>query len=180
MLSILVIWGLAQASYLLDCADGLLARATGTETRFGEILDHTLDIVSYAFGLAAFFVYVYRGALAKDEDGLAHAALTVGFIFVVARSARYFAWQKWGSAHRPPAQYPWHIEMVLKALMEFQVSMLGVLAFLLSPVAGLLIFAIQTMLHTAAYIRYIVRREPTNPKTDDSAVPRTKIGTNEP
>lgn len=159
VLSILAIWGLLQLAHLFDCADGLLARATRSETEFGEFLDHTLDVITYTFGPAAVFVYAYRAALAQGAQALAHATLTVGFVFVVFRFARYFAWQKFGYVYGQSASDRQHgfVQVLLLCLSEYQVSMIGVLAFLVSPIAALTIFGAQASLLLGAYFRYFAR-----------------------
>ena len=86
--SIAVIVILAELAFVLDCADGLLARVTGKATPFGDLLDHTLDIASQSFALGAIFVYAHRAGLAEQDFGLAGAALAIGFLFLVARSTR--------------------------------------------------------------------------------------------
>ena len=176
--SILAIWALAQAAFLLDCADGLLARATGTESRAGQILDHTLDFITYAFALSAVFVFVYREALAQDQAALGHAALTVGFFFILARSARYHTWQMFGDTSQKEVRLSWSPEEILKTAMEFQVSMLGVLAFLVSPTLALLVFAGQATILALAYFRHIARARSAARRSEpaEAARPKPAVG----
>lgn len=76
------VWGgiLVQASSIVDCADGMLARARGTCSEFGAYLDIFLDrvnefciIVGYSVGL-----YMYRGSLTL----LVLCGLTLGLYFL--------------------------------------------------------------------------------------------------
>ena len=59
-LSVITIFALSQFAFLLDCADGQLARVTGTTSQYGSFLDKSFDVVSTSLQYAAFFAYIYR------------------------------------------------------------------------------------------------------------------------
>ena len=59
-ISIAVILVFAELTFILDCADGLLARVTDLTTPYGRFIDHTLDVASQSCALSAFFVFAYR------------------------------------------------------------------------------------------------------------------------
>ncbi len=160
-ISIAVIVIFAELTFILDCADGLLARVTDTATPYGSFIDHTLDIASQTCALSAVFVFAYRAGLSLQNPELANAALVVGFLFLVARitrhtaihlSASWFGQQT--TALRPKGNV---LNRLLTNLLEYQVSMIAVVAYLLSPVLSLAIFGAQTLICAAAVTRRIVR-----------------------
>ena len=51
---ILSIYGVSQLSYVLDCANGLIARATDTVSKFGEFFDKSMDMQVSLFGMLLF------------------------------------------------------------------------------------------------------------------------------
>ena len=160
-LSIAVIVIFAELTFILDCADGLLARVTDTATPYGSLIDHTLDIASQSCALSAIFVFAYRAELSLQNPELANAALVVGFLFLVARITRNTAIHLSGAllsqqatALRPKRSV---LNRLLTNLLEYQVSMIAVIVYLLSPVASLMMFGAQTLLCIAAVIRRIVR-----------------------
>ena len=160
-ISIAVIVIFAELTFILDCADGLLARVTGTATPYGNLIDHTLDVASQSCALSAVFVYTYRAGLSLQNPELANAALVVGFLFLVARTTRHTAIHLSGSlfgeqstALRSKGNV---LNRVLKNLLEYQVSMIAVVAYLVSPIASLVIFGAQTLICAAAVTRRIVR-----------------------
>ena len=161
VISISVIVILAELTFILDCADGLLARATDTATPCGEYIDHTLDIASQSCALSAFFVFAYRAELSLQNPGLANAAPVVGFLFLAARITRHTAIHLSGSLFGPQttAQRSKRsiLSRLLTNLLEYQVSMLAVVTYLLSPTASLAIFGAQALMCAAAVARRIVR-----------------------
>ena len=159
--AILVIVILAELTFILDCADGLLARVTGRATASGDLIDHTLDVASQSCALGAVFVYAYRAGLVLPSPDLAHAALIVGFLFLVARSTRHTAihlsdrrLDRSASATPPKGQSLGHL---MTNLLEYQASIVAMLAYLLSPAACLVLFAAQTLFCIAAVARRLVR-----------------------
>lgn len=81
----LVVTGLLVAAFVLDSADGQLARLTGTGSRAGEWLDHVLD----AARIVAFHLAVGVAILRSDE--LPAVAAAVAGAFGLAASTRFFA-----------------------------------------------------------------------------------------
>lgn len=75
--------GLLAAGYVLDSADGQLARLTGRQSAAGEWLDHTLDSVR----LPAVHLGVLWAAVLVDRPELA----IVAGIFAITSSAHFFS-----------------------------------------------------------------------------------------
>ncbi len=163
VISVIVLFVVAELAFVLDCADGNLARGTNSATRFGGYFDHTLDVVSQTCALAAIFVFAYRTGLASNNASLAHAALIIGFVFLLVREARHFAvhlFQEMFSPERAPAGSSHTMATavtLLKSLHTYQASMLAVLVYLASPIASLVIFGIQAGLLVISILRHIGR-----------------------
>ncbi len=159
--SIAVIVILAELAFILDCADGLLARVTDTATPSGNLIDHTLDIASQSCALGAIFVYAYRAGRSLQNPELANAALIVGFLFLVARITRHTAIHLSDSLLGQPTATQRSkgktLNSVLTNLLEYQASMIAVVAYLVSPLACLAMFGAQTLLCVAAVTRRLVR-----------------------
>ena len=160
-ISIAVIVIFAELTFILDCADGLLARVTDTATPYGNLIDHTLDVASQSCALSGVFVYAYRAGLSLQNPELANATLVVGFLFLVARITRHTAihlsdslFGEQTTALRPTGNV---LNSLLTNLLEYQVSMIAVVAYLLSPMASLVMFGAQTLMCAAAVTRRIVR-----------------------
>lgn len=157
--SILWIFAFSQLAYVLDCADGQLARATNQESAFGEFLDKGIDIAGNILVFGGLFAFLYRHYLAVGEPEMASLSLLAGFFFLLVRSSRFFAWQafvqKFGAQEerkRPGMAY-----QIAVSLMDHQVSLFGMLLFLLSPPAGFLLFGGQTAILAGVYVRYFLR-----------------------
>ncbi len=163
VISVIVLFVVAELVFVLDCADGILARGTNSTTRFGGYFDHTLDVISQTCALAAIFVFAYRAGLASNNAEFAHAALIIGFLFLLAREARHFAvhlFQEMFSQERAPLGSSLIMATavtLLKSLHTYQVSMLAVLVYLASPIASLVIFGIQAGLLVISMLRHIGR-----------------------
>ena len=159
--SIVVIVILAELTFILDCADGLLARVTGKATPFGDLLDHTLDIASQSCALGAIFIYAYRAGLSQQDFGLAGTALVVGFLFLVARATRqaaiHLSDSLLGYATAAQGGKGSGLNTLLTNMLEYQASMIAALAYLVSPWACLLMFGAQALICAAAVTRRLVR-----------------------
>lgn len=160
--SVLVIFTIATFAFVLDCADGILARGTNRATRFGGFFDHTLDVVTDTCGLAAIFVFAYRSGLASNDLGTAHAALITGFIFLLIREARSFSIHLYHATFSPERAIARNIPRVaaaamevIKSLLTYQFSMLAVLAYLASPDASFFLFWMQTVVLSVSFVRSI-------------------------
>jgi phosphatidylglycerophosphate synthase len=161
--SVIVLFVVAELVFVIDCADGILARVTNSTTRFGGYFDHTLDVVGQTCALAAIFVFAYRAGLASNNAEFAHAALIIGFLFLLAREARHFAvhlFQEMFS--QEPAPLGSSVTMaiaatLLKSLLTYQASMLAVLVYLASPMASLVIYGMQAALLIISVFRHIGR-----------------------
>jgi phosphatidylglycerophosphate synthase len=158
-ISIAVIVIFAELAFILDCADGLLARVTDTATPYGKFIDHTLDIASQSCALGAIFVYAYRAGLSLQNPELANGALVVGFVFLLARATRHTAIHLSDSLFGRPMQPSKGktLNSLLTNLLEYQASMIAVVAYLVSPLACLAMFGAQTLLCAAAVTRRLVR-----------------------
>jgi CDP-diacylglycerol--glycerol-3-phosphate 3-phosphatidyltransferase len=73
--------GLVVASGLCDVLDGVVARATGRSSRFGALLDSTIDRLSDGFPLLGLVVFYAPWGPAVLAPGLAMlASLTVSYV----------------------------------------------------------------------------------------------------
>jgi phosphatidylglycerophosphate synthase len=163
VISVIVIFIFAELVFVLDCADGILARGTNTATRFGGYFDHTLDVVSQTCGLAAIFVFAYRAGLASNDSYFSHAALIMGFLFLLIREARHvavhFYHEMFSPEHDPLGSSHTMATAVtaLKGLHTYQASMVAVLVYLVSPIATLVIFGLQVPFLMVSILRHIDR-----------------------
>jgi phosphatidylglycerophosphate synthase len=158
-MAVTVIFGFAALSYLLDCADGQLANATGTASKFGEFLDRGVDLASFLLSFGGFFGYLYRHYTAGGDARMANAALLVGFVFLLARSSRFFAWQFFEKSY-PDVGNPTEDGLALavaKNLGDHVASLFAMILCLASPVLVLVLFAIQAAITAGAYVRYFFR-----------------------
>lgn len=159
--SILVIWGLAQFSYLLDCADGQLARITNTTSELGAFLDKSMDVSGTMLQFGAFSIFVYRHYAELGDMAQAHLFLYVGLIFIFFKISRVVVWQFF--LHMLPDTYETSkartdvVSEVLKNLADQQISLINMLVFLVSPVACLSIYMAQSVLIAFAWARYFLR-----------------------
>lgn len=160
-LSVVTIFALSQFAFLLDCADGQLARVTGTASEYGAFLDKAFDFISMPLQYAAVFVYAYRHYISIGMTPVAEAVLLFGFIFVLGTLARFFTWQMFYCAF--PKKYEDtkvkddYATVFIKNFMDHQVSIFNILMALISPIACLFVFFLQLLLRVAAYIRYLRR-----------------------
>jgi len=159
--SIILLYLLVQLSYAFDCADGLFARVSNAETNFGEFLDKSIDAATGMLCFGAVFGYMFRYYSAIEQDGLANLVLIFGFLFIVARSSRHFALNKFGHMfHHVDEQYGKSRLLtghLLLSFMDAQASAMGILLFLLTPVGALGFYACQTLILSAVYLRYFRR-----------------------
>jgi len=159
--SVLVIWGLAQFAYLLDCADGQLARITNNTSELGAFLDKSMDISGAMLQFGAFSIFAYRHYAGLGDATMAHLFLYAGLIFIFFKVSRFAVWQFF--VHMLPEAYESSkarsslASEILKNLADHQVSLANMLVFLISPTACLAIFMIQTILIASAWARYFRR-----------------------
>lgn len=160
-LPILTIFVLSQISYVLDCADGQLARATGTTSPYGAFLDRAMDLVGIQLQYSAFFIFIYRYYMAAGSTFEAQMWLFGGLAFVFFYLARFTVWQFF--LHLLPETYedskdkPSVVSEILKGLIDHQVVVLTMLVFLISPMACLAIFTFQALLLCTIWLRYFKR-----------------------
>ncbi len=158
---VLTIFVLSQISYILDCADGQLARATGTTSPYGAFLDRAMDLVGIQLQYSAFFIFIYRYYMATGSTFEAQLWLFGGLTFVFFYLARFTVWQFF--LHLLPETYegskdePSVAREVLKGLIDHQVVVLAMLVFLISPMACLAIYTFQALLLCAIWLRYFKR-----------------------
>lgn len=158
---VLTIFALSHFSYMLDCADGQLARATGTTSPYGAFLDRAMDLVGIQLQYSAFFIFLYRYYMAAGSTFEAQLWLFGGLAFVFFYLARFTVWQFF--LHLMPETYedskgtPNVASEILKCLIDHQVVVLTMLVFLISPMACLAIFTFQTLLLCAIWLRYFKR-----------------------
>jgi len=158
---LLWIFACAQTAYLLDCADGQLARATGQASEFGDLLDHGIDVGASTLVFGGVFAFLYRHFSAAGAPETADLSLLVGFLFLLARSVRFFAWQKfsylYGDKEKGVRREPSATHHILVSLMDHQMSLFGIILFLTMPAVGFMLFVGQAILLGTAYLRYFVR-----------------------
>lgn len=158
---VLTIFALSHFSYVLDCADGQLARATKTTSPYGAFLDRAMDLVGIQLQYSAFFIFIYRYYMAAGETFEAQVWLFGGLAFVFFYLARFTVWQFF--LHQMPETYedskgaPSIISEILKCLIDHQVVVLTMLVFLISPMVCMGIFAFQGLLLCAIWLRYFKR-----------------------
>lgn len=158
---VLTIFALSHFSYILDCADGQLARATGTTSPYGAFLDRAMDLVGIQLQYSAFFIFLYRYYMAAGSTFEAQIWLFGGLAFVFFYLARFTVWQFF--LHLMPETYedskgkPNVASEILKGLIDHQVVVLTMLVFLISPMACLAIFTLQALLLCAIWLRYFKR-----------------------
>jgi phosphatidylglycerophosphate synthase len=162
--SMVTVYLLSQVSYLFDCADGQLARATGRASDFGDFLDKGIDIASSSLSFGAFFAYAYKNFTHHGYVELADYFLLIGFLFILVRTSRFFVWQNFIKS-LPQTYHSTKIrdsafKSVILNLMDHQFSLFNMLIFLLYPLACLCIFAGQAVILGAAYINYFRRAWP--------------------
>ncbi len=163
-LSIILIYGTSQLSYVFDCADGQLARATDAMSRFGDFLDKGVDIASFTLLYGGFFAYLYRHFVAAGDSDAAVRWLLLGFLFLLARASRFAVWQRLevelGAAGAAGAEKAsgdgWGVT-ALKNFMDMQVSLFGMLLFPFAPDLTYALFAMQTVVLAVVYVRYFFR-----------------------
>ncbi len=157
--AVMTIFVFSALSFLLDCADGQLANATNTASKFGEFLDKGVDFASFLLCFGGFFGYLYRHFTASGDTQLADTALLIGFFFLLGYSARFFAWQSFAKSYtdlRSQAKDCLAFA-ILKNLGDHVIALFGMVLFLVSPVLMFLLFGIQAALNTGAYVRYFIR-----------------------
>ena len=98
--SLFWVFALGQLAYLLDCADGQLARATGQQSTFGAFLDKGIDIAGTDLVFGGVFAFLYRHFATAGETESAELSLAIGFLFLLARTSRFFAWQNFVHVYR--------------------------------------------------------------------------------
>jgi phosphatidylglycerophosphate synthase len=159
--SILVIWCLSQFAYLLDCADGQLARITNRTSELGAFLDKSMDVSGSMLQFGAFSIYVYRHYMELGDTAQAHLFLFAGLIFIFFKVSRFAVWQFF--LHMLPETYESSksrtgvVDDILKNFADHQISLVNMLVFLVSPVACLSIYMVQTVLSAFAWARYFLR-----------------------
>jgi phosphatidylglycerophosphate synthase len=159
--SVFLIYVAAQLSYIFDCADGQLARATGTASKFGDFFDKSVDMVAFTLVFGGFFGFLYRHKVAIDDTTGGEIWLVLGFLFLMTRTARFASWQRIqievGEDYPENTDGSGLVVTISKNLMDMQASLFGMLLFPFAPNLCFLIFASQAVIMGAAYVRYFLR-----------------------
>jgi phosphatidylglycerophosphate synthase len=162
--SVISIGMICQTAFLIDCADGQLARATGTASPYGMFIDHALDAVSCPLQLGGFFFYAYRHFMHAGDTVQADIFLLAGFILILSTMARFFAWQLFihvlVDRYEKTKKADNYFTVFVKNLVDHQVSVVAMFVFVLSPVASLVLFILQSSLRFLAYVMYLRRARP--------------------
>lgn len=160
-LSILAIFVLSQASYLLDCADGQLARATNTQSEFGAFLDVGIDVTSAMFSFGSLFCYLFRYHYDSGSYFLGDMSLFVGFLFILARTSRFFLMQNFVNIFKQKEihfrKQHGFAEDLGVSFMEYQMSLFGMALFLVSASSGFALYIVQSIILGAVAVRYFLR-----------------------
>ena len=158
---IVVIFVLAQSAFLLDAADGQLARCTNNTSKFGAFLDHGLDIFSTMLVFGGFFAYLYRYYASSGDIMLADLSLLVGFMVILSSTSRFFAAENFANirnAHNLQEEIrDTSVMIALKNVIDHQVSLFTILIFLLSPGLCFAIFTFQASFRLLSYFRIFLR-----------------------
>ncbi len=159
--SILVVFALAEFSYLLDCADGQLARATDSASKFGAFLDKGVDKFNNILFLAAFFAYAFRHYVFTDDMGRAKVFLLVGFFLLISNTSRYIVRQYFLAMYEEKKEKSEDkdglVMILMKNFMDIQFSLIIFILFIFWPLVSLSLFILQATLLIAAYFRYFPR-----------------------
>lgn len=159
--SIILIFAASQLSYFMDCTDGLLARSTNNTSIFGEFFDHTLDAFSFFIIFGGFFAYLYRHYESTGDTLIAHLCLITGFFIIFTHTIRFMAWSNYlfifGSNPETAKKRENIVIEILKNAMDHQVSLFGMLVFLLHPMAAFALFFLQGVILLGVYFRYFYR-----------------------
>lgn len=159
--SVAMIYAASQIAYVFDCADGQLARATDTTSKYGDFFDKSIDIISNTLIFGGYFAFLYRHFVTIDEPGTAPSWLLLGFFFLTARAARFAVWQRLEAEHGPALSGQETREgmavALLKNFMDMQVSLFGMLLFPFVPELAFALFSTQTLILAAVYVRYFAR-----------------------
>ncbi len=157
---ILAIFFSSYFIFLLDCADGQLARATETESRFGGFLDICIDNSAHALLLGGFFCYTYKYFENIGDIYYMKMSLVVGFFFVISRISESYIWREflhvYGNLHDQPNNNS-IVHAAIKNLFSTQSSIFGFLLFPVSPTLAFLFFIFLAMLATASCLRFLWR-----------------------
>ena len=160
-LSVVTIFALCQFAFLLDCADGQLARVTGTASVYGAFLDKAFDFISMPLQYAAVFVYAYRHYTSVGMTPVAEAVLLFGFVFILGSLARFYTSQalyfEFPNKYERTKIEDGYIAIFIKNFMDHQTSIINILIALISPVICLSVFCLQLLLRLAAFMRYLRR-----------------------
>ncbi len=160
-LSVITIFALCQFTFLLDCADGQLARVTDTASKYGSFLDRSFDLVSTSLQYAAFFAYIHRYFMSIGNIPLAEITLLFGLVFVLGSVASFFTWQLFSLTF--PERYENtklkenYLTIFLKNIMDHQFFIFNIIVYVVSPVASLFIISLQLILRVTVYFRYLRR-----------------------
>ena len=160
VVAVLILFAFAQLSYLLDLADGQLARVTGTASDFGAFLDLGIDVPCRFLMYGSLFAFLYRHGAAVGDDALAAAALLVGFVHLLTNDAR-FALDLLYPARFPGGKGRKAERGLIRALRFVSGNLVGtqagILMFLVaaaSPLLCLAGFAAHAAFNLIVYLRY--------------------------
>ena len=76
----------------LDTVDGKLARVTLTSSRWGDVFDHSIDLIHPPFWWWAWVVGLGVAGLASDNDSLALTVIVAGYILQRVEEGIFIAW----------------------------------------------------------------------------------------
>ena len=97
-----------QAAFIVDCVDGKLARALGTTSEKGEMLDRIGDATRRASAALGLVIFLWRSADYSDESILVAGVYATAAYFFIERSGgsevRQEAWFKKPEGAAPPPE----------------------------------------------------------------------------
>ena len=131
-------------SYIFDCSDGVLARLTNTQSKFGEKLDFYIDITGNVFMYFGLWYSQYylngQGFLGGSIIAAHYTVMVFGYLFIKVRTYKTFS-------PRLSSYY--------SAADE------GILTFLFAPITGYftLILPILIILQLASYMILFLKQK---------------------
>lgn len=153
---VLVIAVLLQFQYVIDCADGMVARSRKLTSALGGWLDLACDAgIAVAISLAAFQIVSATSIVFAFLAGFIFAGGRVSLLLAIlsARNARSH-----GAHQRPPAAFPSIVGWLLRIALDTPVMLLAIAFAALEATLLSIVLCIYGLAATAQ-AWYLVRRQ---------------------
>ena len=143
----------AWAMTFLDTVDGKLARATLASSRFGDVLDHGLDLVHPPFWWWAWAVGCAATGQPLGDDGLTLGVIVVGYVLQRGEEGLFLArfgiemhvWRRFDSLFRQVTARRNPNLVILTAALALGAPREGLIAVAVWTVLCLLVHAVRIM-----------------------------------